>query len=95
MNRWEQFESSLWIVGDEAFLPGEHRRSYHELTDEERRTYHRDWMRRRREDPVYRAYRNARERELRRQKVMQMCPGERCLTLTPGGRVCYFCERTP
>ena len=23
------------------------------------------------------------------------CPGERCLTMTPGGRTCHFCRRTP
>ena len=23
------------------------------------------------------------------------CPGERCLTMTPGGRLCHFCRRTP
>jgi hypothetical protein len=23
-----------------------------------------------------------------------LCPGERCLTLTPGGRICHFCRRT-
>ncbi len=22
------------------------------------------------------------------------CPGERCLTMTPGGRLCYFCARS-
>lgn len=22
------------------------------------------------------------------------CPGERCLTMTPGGRLCHFCRRT-
>ena len=40
-----------WVViGDEAYLPDEklprQTRPYHRLTDEERATYNRDWMRR-------------------------------------------------
>lgn len=40
-----------WVViGDEAYLPDEklprERRPYRRLTDEERATYNRDWMRR-------------------------------------------------
>lgn len=27
-------------------------------------------------------------------KDPQPCPGERCLTMTPGGRVCHYCRRT-
>lgn len=44
--QYEEWVSSLTIVGDEAFVPGERApRPYRRLTDEERATYNRDWMR--------------------------------------------------
>jgi hypothetical protein len=27
--------------------------------------------------------------------MIARCPGPRCLTMTPGGRLCFFCSRTP
>lgn len=51
--KWEAFESSLTIVGDEAALPGERiTRPYRHLSDEERRTYKRDWCWAHRRHPV-------------------------------------------
>ena len=45
--KYEEWVASLTVVGDEAFVPGEKApRPYHRLTDEERATYNRDWMRR-------------------------------------------------
>jgi hypothetical protein len=44
---YDEWASSLRIVGDQALLPSERvPRPYRRLTDEERATYKRDWMRR-------------------------------------------------
>ena len=49
MKGYDEWAGSLRIVGDQAFLPSERvPRPYRRLTDEERSTYKRDWMRRKR-----------------------------------------------
>lgn len=80
---WEEFEQSLTIVGDQAYLPDEHAPIYpmpkpwNEMTREERREYRREWMRRRRDDPEYRARERERARSRRRQMGIRFLSDER------------------
>ena len=45
-------------------------------------------------DEVAEVYRVSVRTVQRYAKAHQRCPGERCLTMTPGGRLCHFDRRT-